>query len=206
MEHTDLREKVLMRKTEFEGRIIKVQQWQVALPDGREANREVVLHNGAAAVVPLDSRHYVTLVRQHRVVIDEVTLEIPAGKLDSPGEDPFLCAQRELLEETGYVAGKWQKLASVVTTPGFCTERIALYLAMDLRQVGAQPDADEFLNTVRMPLAEAILMVESGQITDAKTCLALLMAQRAVNQPAYIWQEGLGKHPGGQTSYPQAKG
>jgi ADP-ribose pyrophosphatase len=110
-------------------------------------------------------------------------LEIPAGKLDFMGEDPFACAQRELEEETGLVAAKWQKLAHVVTTPGFCTERIALYLATQLRQTAARPDADEFLNVVRMPLSEAIAWINQGKITDAKTCLGLLLAQQALGTP-----------------------
>lgn len=205
MHEHELREKVIAKQTEFEGRVITVQQWRVALPDGREAGREVVLHNGAAAVVPLDSRHYVTLVQQHRVAIDQVTLELPAGKLDSPDEDPFECAKRELEEETGLKAGKWQKMAHVVTTPGFCTERIALYLATELKQAESHTDPDEFLNLVRMPLSEAVLMVESGQITDAKTCLGLLLAQRTLGQPAYLWQEGLAQKPGKTGGYPRAK-
>ena len=205
MQERDLREKVLSRQTEFEGRVITVEQWKVALPDGREAGREIVRHNGAAAVVALDSRHQVTLVQQHRVAIDQVTLELPAGKLDSPGEDPFECARRELEEETGLRAGKWLKLAHVVTTPGFCTERIALYLATELTQATQHTDPDEFLNLVKMPLAEAVMMVESGQIQDAKTCLGLLLAQRSLGQPAFLFQEGKTSHPPARDSYPRAQ-
>lgn len=203
----NLREKVLTKQTEFEGKIITVQQWKVALPDGREAGREIVLHNGAAAVVPVDKQNRVTLVRQHRVAIDQVTLEIPAGKLDDPKEDPFLCAKRELEEETGLLAGKWQKMAHVVTTPGFCTERIALYLATDLTQTKAHTDPDEFLSLVKMPLTEAIMMVEKGQIVDAKTCLGLLLAQQILNQPAFLWQDNMTQmKPGMKDYYPKADG
>ncbi|HHT07729.1 MAG: NUDIX hydrolase [Christensenellales bacterium] len=203
----NLREKVLTKQTEFEGKIITVQQWKVALPDGREAGREIVLHNGAAAVVPVDKQNRVTLVRQHRVAIDQVTLEIPAGKLDDPKEDPFLCAKRELEEETGLLAGKWQKMAHVVTTPGFCTERIALYLATDLTQAKAHTDPDEFLSLVKMPLTEAIMMVEKGQIVDAKTCLGLLLAQQILNQPAFLWQDNMTQmKPGMKDYYPKADG
>ncbi len=177
------KETVISGETLFDGSIMTVEKWRVRLPDGREADREIVLHKGAAAVVPVDAQGYVTLVRQHRVAIDEMMLEIPAGKLDYTGEDPFACAQRELEEETGLVAAKWQKLAHVVTTPGFCTERIALYLATELRQTASHPDADEFLNVLRMPLSEAIAMVNQGKITDAKTCLGLLMAQQALGTP-----------------------
>ncbi len=203
----NLREKVLTKQTKFEGKIITVQQWKVALPDGREAGREIVLHNGAAAVVPVDKQNRVTLVRQHRVAIDQVTLEIPAGKLDDPKEDPFLCAKRELEEETGLLAGKWQKMAHVVTTPGFCTERIALYLATDLTQAKAHTDPDEFLSLVKMPLTEAIMMVEKGQIVDAKTCLGLLLAQQLLNQPTFLWQDNMTQmKPGMKDYYPKADG
>lgn len=183
MKDAAYRETVLSSRDVFEGAILKVETWRVRLPNGQEAGREIVLHKGAAAVVPVDHQGSVTLVRQHRVAIDEMLLEIPAGKLDFAGEDPFACAQRELEEETGLVAAKWQKLAHVVTTPGFCTERIALYLATELRQSSPHPDADEFLNIVRMPLSEAIAWVRQGKITDAKTCLGLLMAQQALGAP-----------------------
>lgn len=206
MNEQNLRETFISSKTEFTGKIITVEQWRVSLPNGQEAGREIVKHNGAAAVVPVDSRGMVTLVQQHRVAIDRITLEIPAGKLDAPDEDPFLCAKRELEEETGLIAGKWQKMAHVVTTPGFCTERIALYLATELTQAKAHTDPDEFLNLVKMPLNEAVLLVESGQIEDAKTCLALLMAHRALNQPVHLWQEGAKPNCQGKDCYPQAKG
>ncbi len=183
MKDAAYKETVLTSETVFDGHIMTVETWQVRLPDGREASREIVLHKGAAAVVPVDYQGYVTLVRQHRVAIDEMLLEIPAGKLDFAGEDPFACARRELEEETGLVAAKWQKLAHVVTTPGFCTERIALYLATELRQASPHPDADEFLNVVKMPLSEAVAWVNQGKITDAKTCLGLLMAQQALAHP-----------------------
>lgn len=207
MNKPDLRETFVSAKTEFEGKIITVEQWMVRLPDGRLANREIVKHNGAACVVPLDSQNMVTLVQQHRVAIDRMTLEVPAGKLDHPGEDPFLCAQRELEEETGLQAAKWKKLAHVVTTPGFCTERIAVYLATELTQAAAHADEDEFLNIVKMPLQEAVFLVESGQIEDAKTCLALLLAQQHTNKQPYLWQDA-GHRLAGTTRdcYPQAKG
>ena len=206
MNEQALKETFLSSKTEFKGKIITVEQWRVALPNGQEAGREIVKHNGAAAVVPVDSRGMVTLVQQHRVAIDRITLEVPAGKLDAPDEDPILCAKRELEEETGLIAAKWQKMAHVVTTPGFCTERIALYLATGLTQAKQHMDPDEFLNLVKMPLNEAVMMAETGQIEDAKTCLALLMAHRILNQPSYLWQEGAHNKLSSKDVYPQAKG
>lgn len=203
----DQRETVLSSKTVFGGKVITVETWQVALPDGREAGREIVLHLGAAAVVPVDHRGWVTLVRQHRVAIDQMTLEIPAGKLDFPGEDPFACAKRELEEETGLQAAKWTKLAHVVTTPGFCTERIALYLATDLSQVQAHTDPDEFLSLVHLPLSEAIGLIATGAIIDAKTCLGLLMAQRELQLiSSFMAREEQHSYGKRKDSFPTAQG
>lgn len=101
MHDSELREKVISREVIYPGKVIHVEKWQVTLPDGGQAPREIVLHRGASAVVALDEDKNIILVRQHRVAIDRITLEIPAGKLDTADEDPFLCAKRELEEETG---------------------------------------------------------------------------------------------------------
>lgn len=129
-------------------------------------------------MIALDQQGQVVLVRQHRVAIDQVTLEIPAGKLDSPTEDPFVCAQRELSEETGLTAEHWQKLTCLETTPGFCNERIHLYLATGLHQGNSHPDEDEFVDVIRMPLSQAVEQVMNGTFQDGKTALALLMANQ----------------------------
>jgi len=105
-----------------------------------------------------------------------MTLEIPAGKLDYVGEDPYDCAVRELEEETGLRAESFELLTNVVTTPGFCTETIGLYLATGLSQHEDHPDPDEFLFVEKLPLKEAIDRVMSGEFRDAKTALGLLMA------------------------------
>lgn len=175
-----LREVLAQRETRFKGILVDVEHWQVILPNGKPALREVVLHRGAAAVVPVDSQGMVTLVRQHRVAVDKVTLEIPAGKLDAPGEDPLACAMRELKEETGMNAAQWRLLTNLDTTPGFCTERIAIYLAQGLTEGKAAPDADEFLGLTRLPLAEAVANAMSGELTDGKTIVGLLMAAKAL--------------------------
>lgn len=175
--HDDaLREKYLSGEEKFHGAIINVEHWQVELPDGRHALREVVKHNGAAAIVPVDEAGYVTLVRQHRVVAGRFTWEIPAGKLDSPDEDPFHCAKRELEEETGLRAENWRLLSRIDTTPGFCTEKIALYLATGLSQYNTHPDADEFLHITKIPLSEAVALCLKGELRDSKTVIGLLMA------------------------------
>ena len=180
-------------ETIYDGKIIRVEKWRVSLPDGREAAREVVIHKGAAAIVPVDAQDMVTLVRQHRVALDTFTWEIPAGKLDSVSEDPLDCAKRELEEETGLRAANWRRLSHVITTPGFCTEQISIYLATELSQHEAHADQDEFLRLQKMPLDEAVNRVMAGEFRDAKTCLGLLMAARVLaDQPRLPrWGDGL---------------
>jgi len=177
----DIREIPLRDEIVFHGALIDVSHMMVRLPNGREALREVVRHKGAAAVVPVDADGFVTMVRQHRVVVDQITLEIPAGKLDHVGEDPLTCAHRELEEETGLNAANMELLCPMITTPGFCTERVSIYLATDLTPHAAHLDEDEFLNVVRMPLAEAVARVMSGDFNDGKTALGLLMAWTRLN-------------------------
>ena len=180
-------------ETIYDGKIIRVENWRVSLPDGREAAREVVIHKGAAAIVPVDAQGMVTLVRQHRVALDTFTWEIPAGKLDSVSEDPLDCAKRELEEETGLRAANWRRLSHVITTPGFCTEQISIYLATELSQHEAHADQDEFLRLQKMPLDEAVNRVMAGEFRDARTCLGLLMAARVLaDQPRLPrWGDGL---------------
>ena len=179
-----LKETFLSSEDIYQGAIIKVEKWQVSLPNGKTAPREIVRHNGAAAIVPVDDRGYVTLVRQHRIAVNKFTWEIPAGKLDSPTEDPFHAARRELEEETGLQAEHWQLLNRIDTTPGFCNERIAIYLATGLSQHPSHPDADEFLQLTRIPLDEAVAQCMNGSINDSKTLVGLLMAQRVLQEQA----------------------
>ena len=187
MDDSLLRETYLSGETIFDGKIVHLERW---LPNGKTAMREVVKHPGAAAVVPVDEEGYVTLVRQHRVAIDQMTWEIPAGKLDFKGEDPFACAKRELEEETGLNAENWKLLSSVVTTPGFCTERIAIYLATGLSQHDAHTDADEFLRLTRIHLSKAVGLVLSGELFDQKTALGILLAEHALGASGFIAEPG----------------
>lgn len=181
MDDRQLTETYLDGKVVFPGKIIRLEHWHVALPNGETALREVACHPGASAVVALDDENRVILVRQHRIAVGRVTTEIPAGKLDSADEDPFLCAQRELSEETGLQADRWQKLTCLETTPGFCNERIHLYLARGLREGVSHPDEDEFVSLVRMPLAQAVARVMDGSFHDGKTIVGLLMAQQLLS-------------------------
>ncbi len=177
-EHRELIETPIERERVFNGILINVDHMTVRLPDGRTAAREIVVHNGAAAVVAVDDEGYVYLVEQHRIAIDLVTLEIPAGKLDTPDEDVKFCAARELEEETGLHADKLELMTHTVTTPGFCTEHIGLFLATGLSRRDAHTDADEFLGVVRMPLRDAVDMVMRGEIRDMKSAMGLLFAAR----------------------------
>ena len=173
-----LKETFLSSELIYPGKIIRVEKWQVRLPSGKTAEREIVRHNGAAAIVPVDEAGNVTLVRQHRIAVDKFTWEIPAGKLDSPQEDPFHAAQRELEEETGLQAASWRLLTRIDTTAGFCNERISIYLATGLSQHPAHPDADEFLGRTKMPLSQAVTLCMNGEFQDGKTVVGLLMARQ----------------------------
>ena len=144
-----LTEEYLDGKVVFPGKIIRVEHWHVRLPNGETALREVACHPGAAGIVALDDDGNVILVRQHRIAVGRLTLEIPAGKLDGVDEDPFVCAQRELSEETGLTADHWRKLTVLETTPGFCNERIHLYLATGLHAGKKHPDEDGAAAAVR---------------------------------------------------------
>ena len=162
----------------FDGKLLHVKSDRVMLPSGVEAVREWIKHPGAAAVVPRFADGNVLLVRQYRYPVHKVTLEIPAGKLDLEGEDPLNCAKRELSEETGYEAAKWRKLTVIATTVGFSDEYIHLYEATELTPGKQHPDDDEFINSVKVKLDDAIAMIYDGTIIDAKTIVALLMAAK----------------------------
>ena len=144
-------EKNLTRERVFDGIILHIDHVTNELPNGKQAKREIAVHVGASAVLPIDAQGNVYLVRQFRAPIEQILLEIPAGKLDSVDEDRLLAAKRELKEETGLEAENWLHLTDTFTTPGFSNERISLYLARDLRQGECRPDEDEFLNLVKMP-------------------------------------------------------
>ena len=181
MDFQELKEIPVSTEPIYNGRILDVQRWQVTCPNGNPAAREIVVHKGAAAVVPVYEDGTTLLVRQHRVAVDRVTLEIPAGKLDSANEDPLDCAVRELEEETGLKAERMTLLTSLLTTPGFCTEKIGIYLAQGLSQGDTHPDEDEFLGLVRISLDDAIAMVMRGEIRDSKTICGLMMAREVIS-------------------------
>lgn len=175
-----LKEKTIATKRIYEGRIVNLRVDTVELPNGRQSTREVVEHRGAVAIVPLIHTDVVVLVRQYRQPTGEVLLEIPAGTLDK-GEDPDDCARRELAEEIGYEPGTLIKMFSSYLAPGYSSEMLHTFLAEDLKPAKAQHDADEFIEIVEMKLDEAVEMIRSGEIKDAKTICGVLMANRLVN-------------------------
>ena len=181
MDQDRLTETVVARKEIYNGKILRVQRWTVELPDGGTSFREIALHRGAAAVVPVDAEGNVYMIRQYRCALGRLTLEIPAGKLDFDAEDRLDCAKRELKEETGFTARNWVKLTDLATTPGFTNELIGIYLATGLEKGEVSPDEDEFLDMVKLPFAEALRLVTEGRISDSKTVAGLLLARERLN-------------------------
>ncbi len=171
------RETQIKRHTRFENDFLTVYEDDVRLPNGKTSSRVVVSHIGAAAVLPLTETGEVILVKQHRYAAGVDSLEMPAGKKDDVDEDGLVCVKRELLEETGYEASDYHYLTTVHSAIGFSNETIALYVAKGLtKQTGELPfDEEEFVEVVKLPLEEAKRRVFSGEITDAKTIVALLM-------------------------------
>ncbi|HEY8121092.1 MAG TPA: NUDIX hydrolase [Myxococcota bacterium] len=167
-----------MTRVVHRGRSITLQIEDVALPNGRTVELEVVRHPGAAAVVPFEDARTVLLIRQFRHAAGGFIWEIPAGKLD--GDTPEVCAHKELAEEAGRRAGKLVQLASIFTTPGFTDEVIHLYAGFDLTPVPQALEHDEVIEVVPTPLSRALEMIYSGELRDAKSALALLLAARHV--------------------------
>jgi ADP-ribose pyrophosphatase len=164
-------------KTIHRGTIVHLRLERARLPGGPEIELEVVRHSGAAAVVALDERGHVTLIRQFRHAAGGTIWEVPAGRLDA-GEAPEACARRELEEEVGLRAAEVEPLGTILTTPGFCDERIHLFLARRLSTVETRRELDEAIEeVVVMPLAEAVSMAIDGRIADAKTVIALFLAR-----------------------------
>lgn len=174
-------EKTISVKEVYAGNIIKVESMQVTLPDGREASRDIVRHSGASVVIPITDNNEIYMVRQFRKPIERVMLEIPAGKLDA-GEEPKACAERELKEETGLSATELKHLISVHSTPGFSDEVLHIYSATGLSQGNTSPDEDEFISCEKIHLDKLIDMVFNHEITDAKTVIGILLADRITNR------------------------
>ncbi|MGQ0652950.1 MAG: NUDIX domain-containing protein [Betaproteobacteria bacterium] len=175
----DLSERRVSGALVYDGTLLKVHCDVVALPDGSQGTREYIRHPGAVAVVALFDDGRVLLERQFRYPHGRDFIEIPAGKLE-PGEPHLETAQRELVEETGYAAAEWRRLGVIHTAIAYTDEAIDLFIATKLSFTAQQLDAGEFLETLIVPMDEAIAMARDGRITDAKTVSALLLADRAI--------------------------
>lgn len=175
----DLNERCLASEQVFDGKLLRVSRDRVLLPDGSESWREFVRHPGASVVIAELRPGVLVFERQFRYPVGRVFLELPAGKLD-PGELPLQCAQRELLEETGYVARSWTHLGTLHPCIGYSDEGIEIFLARELELRGQHLDAGEFLEVFEMSLEEAEAAVFDGRITDAKTITCLFWAKRVL--------------------------
>lgn len=161
----------------FDGQIVRLRLSEYVRPSGVRVRREVLDHHGAVVMVPLEDEH-VLMVRQPREAVEEVMLELPAGKLDVAGEDPLEAARRELAEEVGREAGEWTYLGGFYTAPAMITEFIHLFVATDLRPASVPPIPEEEIEVVRVPLATLPTLVE--RVRDAKTMIGLLRVARAL--------------------------
>ncbi|HEY3297367.1 MAG TPA: NUDIX hydrolase [Armatimonadota bacterium] len=173
----DLNEKTLKSDSIYRGRIINLRVDTVELPNGRTSTREIVEHKGAVAIVPMLNHETVVLVRQFRQAAGRVLLEIPAGGLEL-GEDPADCARRELAEEIGCHPQKLTPMFSSYLAPGYSSEKLHMFLAEDLQQDEQKTENDEFIEIVNIRIKDAVDLIRSGEIVDAKSICGLLMASR----------------------------
>lgn len=174
-------EKKIKSELKYDGYVVKVYFDTVELEDGSNATRDVVRHKGAACVAPVTDKGELIFVRQFRYAVNKELLELPAGKLDTFDEDPYLCAVRELREETGFTADEIVFMGEFISSAGFCDENIRLYMAKGLHAGEAKLDEGEFLDVERIPLAKAKEMVLSGEIIDGKTQALVLKVCAEMN-------------------------
>ena len=172
----DVHFEVTRREVLFRGRVFTIVRDEVRHASGYESVREVVEHAGGAVVVPLFDNGDVLLIRQFRYPVQDEIIELPAGKLDD-GEDPERCAERELEEETGWRGSEFRRLTAMMTTPGFCSEVLHIYLATGLHD-GEQrlEEGEESISMLRVPFREAVAMCRDGRIRDGKTVTGLMLA------------------------------
>jgi len=175
------REKLIKSNAVFKGKIITVFDDEVEGITGKPERREVVRHKGGVAAVALTDKNEVILVRQYRYATGEEMLEIPAGKLDA-GENPEACGRRELIEEAGITADRFELLTVLRPTVGYCDEKLYIYLAAGLTFGECKPDEGEDLETLRLPLDGAVEMIKRGEITDGKTIAGLFLARDKTNK------------------------
>ena len=164
-----------------EARVFKLVRDNVTLPNGVTLDMDIIRHPGAAAIVALKNDKTVILLRQYRHAMAETIWEVPAGTLNG-NESPLECAKRELEEETGFRADKWEKLGVIAPLPAYSDERIHVYLAMELTPSHQNLDQDEILEVKEVTLSDALVMISNGQIKDSKTISSLFLASLKINK------------------------
>ena len=164
----------------YSGDLLHVHRDEVRLPNGKVSVREYIRHPGAVVVLPLTESGELILERQYRYPLGRDFIEVPAGKID-PGEQTLACAQRELLEETGYKARDWRYVTTVYPCIGFADEKLVYYLAQGLEFEGHQRDEDEFMEIFSLPLDQALAMVRTGEICESKTIIGLFWLEKLVS-------------------------
>jgi len=173
---------VLSSKISFKGKVFSVTTDKVAEPNGVTGTRDVVRHNGSVVILAVDASAnpadpLILVERQYRHAAAQYLLELPAGSID-PGEAPLAAAKRELIEETGFRARKWSRLVRYFASPGFVAETMQIYLAEDLKSGIAQPELDEKIDLLHIPLSELLALIQAGKILDGKTIIGTLFYAR----------------------------
>ena len=166
------------REMLWHGKVFDLIREEIVLPTRRKTTVEVIRHPGSASIVPLLNDGRVVLIQQFRPSLEQVIWEIPAGTL-GPGEDPLGCARRELMEECGYQGNRFERLGEILPAPGYCDERIHLFVATDLTPCAQHLDEDECLTIHPLPFEEVLDMIRRGEIQDATTIVGLLLAYPA---------------------------
>jgi len=169
-------------KPAYACKIFSVREEDVALPNGKTTRQSWIDHKPTVAVIPVNEKNELLLIKQFRVPAGQNLLEIPAGSFDDDGESPVACAQRELAEETGYRAGKLTRLFAGYLLPGYCNEFMYFFLAEDLVYDPLTPDEDEFIEVLPVSFARAGDLLKNGDLIDAKTVLGIMLARSYLNQ------------------------
>lgn len=171
----DFTEKKISSKLTYEGKVVDITVDDIELADGSKSIREIIHHPGGVVVVAMKDDETILMVQQFRYAMGQVSLELPAGKLEK-GEDILLAAQRELREETGYLADSWKSLGYIYTTPGICNEKLYLFLATDLRYYKPDPDEGEIIEALEYNINDIYFMIKNGKLNDSKTICGLMRA------------------------------